>query len=284
MNERVKLFDKHKFENQRSFWWKWYTLLETNFNQVDCNIQKYLYDWELINRNSHSLLSLTCLIRNKCLKFNDQNQFYGDKNKAKFPTILNIHKIPRFPYHDTTLHLVVTWYLVLSLRLDWKPLLRACAVRIRQDFRISIHIVSSELNAPVCGNGFPRNYLRSHFGFFSIHGLMKGFSLLVSITGPPQCITRAHYGHYTPVTALQQSVLCVLPRSGHQRGLSEAGSGDWRLACQHYNLTTRPAASICRTCVFPSIRQHLTTLIHTFGLVFTSKLSSFSVTIKPELW
>ena len=163
-----------------------------------------------------------------------------------------------------TLHLVVPWYLVLSLRLDWKPLLRACAVRVSNDVWISIHKASSKQNFLVCGSGFPRKHLRPHFGFFLFCGLMKGFSLLVSITGPPQCITAAHYGHYTPVTALQPSVLCVLPRSGHQRGLSEAGSGDWRLACQHYNLTTRPAASICRTCVFPSIRQHLTTLIHTF--------------------
>ena len=143
--------------------------------------------------------------------------------------------------------------------------------------------ISNIRNVSYRCSGFSRKYLSPHFEFSLFRGLMKGFSLLVFITGPPQCITPAHYValHACYCITAEPSVLCVLPRSGHQPSLSEAGSGDWRLSCQHYNLTTRPAASICRTCVFPSIRQHLTTLIHTFNNWFLPvKLSSFSAIIQ----
>ena len=53
--------------------------------------------------------------------------------------------------------------------------------------------ISNIRNVSYRCSGFSRKYLSPHFEFSLFRGLMKGFSLLVFITGPPQCITPAHY-------------------------------------------------------------------------------------------
>ena len=201
--------------------------------------------------------------------------------------ILNIHKIPRFPYHDTTLHLVVTWYLALNLH--WiESHCHALALWgfVRSGFltRYCILIIRNFSH----WQAFPENIWGLILSFSYFVDWWKGFpcwcpllAAAVHYTGALRRITRLllHYMiQYSTVSSASSQGLVtsrVWARPGLETGVCPVNITIW----QHPG----PAASICRTCVFPSIRQHLTTLIHTFNNWFLPvKLSSFS-TIQPEL-
>ena len=216
--------------------------------------------------------SLTCLICNKCLISWHQANFTVTKNrKTKYSTILK---------YSSNLKVSVSWhdlalggYLVFGIK-PWIGL-KATTTRLRREgFKWSSNFLYtwSLLRSVSHSSGISRKI--SEARFFCFTDWRKGFPCL--------SINWAAAVHYSPhITRYYRStVQCPLrpPKVWSRHQSLET------VPCQHYNLTTRPAASICRTCVFPSIRQHLTTRIHTFSNWFLVKLSSFSVTIKRELW